>query len=153
MHLLHNVRTAGHLGRVKTWNRIKARFYWPAGMTNDVSRWCKSCMSCQKRKPGPGLGKSPMQHCTVYGPMECIAIDILGQLPTTDDGNRYIMVVGDYFSKWSEAYALRQHTAQTVADNLVTEFICRFGTPTRIHTDQGPEFESHLSQECVSYSI
>ncbi|CAC5378546.1 unnamed protein product [Mytilus coruscus] len=143
MHQLHNVRTAGHLGREKTLNRIKARFYWP-GMTDDVSRWCQSCMSCQKRKPGPGLGKSPMQHCTVYGPMECIAIDILGPLPTTDDGNWYIMVVGDYFSKWSETYALRQHTAQTVADKLVTEFICRFSTPTRIHTDQGPEFESHL---------
>lgn len=36
------------------------------------------------------------------------------------------------------------HTAQNVADKLVTEFICRYGTPLRIHTDQGREFESQL---------
>lgn len=36
------------------------------------------------------------------------------------------------------------HTAQIVADKLVTEFICRYGTPLRIHTDQGREFESKL---------
>lgn len=143
MHQLHNVRTAAHLGRDKTLNRIKSRFYWP-GMTEDVARWCQSCLPCQMRKPGPGVGRSPMQHCTVYAPMECIAIDIMGPLPTTDDGNRFIMVLGDYFSKWTEAYALPNHTAQAVADKLVTEFICRFGAPMRIHTDQGPEFESHL---------
>ena len=77
--------------------------------------------------------------------MEFIAIDILGPLPTTDDGNCFIMVVlCDYFSKWSEAYALPDHTAQAIANKLTTEFICRFGAPLRIHTDQRPEFESHI---------
>ena len=85
-----------------------------------------------------------MQHSTVYGPMDCIAIDILGPLPVTDNGNQYIMVVGDYFSKWQESYALQEHTALAVADKRVTEFICRFGTPSRIRTDQGREFKSHL---------
>lgn len=42
---------------------------------------------------------------------------------------------------------LKNHTAQSVADKLTTEFICRFGTPTRIHTDQGREFESNLFSE------
>lgn len=143
MHQLHNVRTAAHLGRDKTLTKMKSRFYWP-GMTDDVSRWCRSCLPCQRRKPGPGLGKSPLHHVTVYGPMEVIAIDIMGPLPVTDNGNQYIMVVADYFSKWTEAYAIKDHTAQTVADKLVTEFICRFGTPTRIHTDQGREFTSEL---------
>ena len=85
-----------------------------------------------------------MQHNTVNGPMECIAIDLMGPLPVTDRGNQYIMVVSEYFTKWTEAYALEEHCAQTVADKLVTEFISRFGTPCRIHTDQGREFESHL---------
>ncbi|CAG2213568.1 unnamed protein product [Mytilus edulis] len=57
------------------------------------------------------------------------------------------MVIGDYFSRWKEAFALPNHTALTVADKLTTEFICRFGTPTRIHTDQGREFESVLFAE------
>lgn len=61
-----------------------------------------------------------MQHATVYGSMECVAIDIMGPLPITDNGNQYIMVVADYFSKWTEAYALTDHTAQSVSDKLVT---------------------------------
>ena len=31
-----------------------------------------------------------------------------------------------------------------VADKLITEFICRFGCPLQIHSDQGKEFESNL---------
>ena len=56
------------------------------------------------------------------------------------------MVVTDYFTKWVEAYPIPDHTAQTVADKLVTEFICRLGMPQSIHTDQGREFESILFQ-------
>ena len=141
MQLLHGSRTSGHLGREKTLKKIQSRFYWP-GMTSDIARWCEMCTLCSQRRDGPG--KAPMQHKTVYGPMECIALDVIGPLPETDNGNQYILVIGDYFSKWMEGYAVPNHTAQTVADVLVTQFICRFGTPTRIHTDQGPEFESRL---------
>lgn len=153
MYQLHNNRTSGHLGREKTMQSIKNRFYWP-GMSDDIGRWCQSCQPCARKKPGPGIGKSPMQHVTVNGPLECIAIDIVGPLPMTSNDNQYIMVIGDYFSKWKEAFALSDHTAQTVADKLVTEFICRFGVPYRIHTDQGREFESELfSQICSLLGI
>ncbi|VDI22567.1 Hypothetical predicted protein [Mytilus galloprovincialis] len=143
LRLLHDCRTAGHFGRDRTLAKVRARFYWP-GMTTDITRWCQTCLLCQQRKPGPGLGKSPMQHRNVYRPMECIAIDLMGPLPITDHSNQYIMVVSDYFTKWTEAYPLKEHCAQTVADKLVTEFISRFGAPCRIHTDQGREFESKL---------
>ena len=43
--------------------------------------------------------------------MERVAVDIMGPLPKTNDGNLYIMVVGDYFSKWTESYPLKNHTA------------------------------------------
>lgn len=54
------------------------------------------------------------------------------------------MVVGDYFTKLKEAYALPNHTAYTVADKLCTESLCKYGVPRVIHTDQGREFESLL---------
>ena len=56
-------------------------------------------------------------------------------------------MVSDYFTKWVEAYALPDQTAQTVADVLVRDFICRFGAPTYLHSDQGKNFESHLLKE------
>ncbi len=58
-------------------------------------------------------------------PLEKIALDILGPLPTGKRGNKYILVVADYFTKWTEAYALRNHTAANVAKKLVEEFICK----------------------------
>lgn len=72
----------------------------------------------------------------------------------TEKQNEYIMVISDYFTKWKEAFALQDHTAQTVADVLITEFICRYGTPYRIHTDQEREFESQLfSEMCTKLDI
>ena len=85
-----------------------------------------------------------MQHVNTGSPLEMIAIDIVGPLPRTENGNEYIMVVTNYFTKWAEAYAVTDNTAQTVADKLLNEFVCRFGVPQCIHTDQGREFESHL---------
>ena len=147
MQQLHNNRIAGHLGREKTLKKIQSRFFWP-GMTSDIARWCESCDLCEQKKTGPK--KSPMQRNQVSNTLECIAIDILGPLPETDKGNKYILIVGDYFSKWIEGFSIKDHTAQTVADIIVTEFICRYGVPCRIHTDQGREFESELFSEMCS---
>ncbi|KAG5885997.1 hypothetical protein JTB14_025391 [Gonioctena quinquepunctata] len=60
----------------------------------------------------------------------------------------------DYFSKWAEAYALPNQEAITVADVLVKEWICRFGIPMELHSDQGRNFESNLFQEiCLLLNI
>lgn len=72
-------------------------------------------------------------------------MDIMGPLPETE--SRFILVLTDYFTKWTEAYALKDHMAETVARTLMDEFICQFGVPYSIHTDQGGEFESNLFKE------
>ena len=56
----------------------------------------------------------------------------------------YILVLADYFSQWAEAYALKDHTAPTIADVLVEQFVMRFGVPRSLHSDQDREFESDL---------
>lgn len=140
---LHSSKFSAHFGRDKTLELIKRRFYWP-NLSESVKRWCNSCNICAKGKPGPGKGKSPLKSSIPTYPLDRLAIDIMGPLPKTRDSNEYIMVVEDYFTKWTEAYAMQNHQALTVADKLVTEFICRFGCPSQIHTDQGREFESNL---------
>ena len=79
--------------------------------------------------------------------MERIAIDILGPLPETPWKNKLILVVGDYFTKWTESYPLPNQEATTVAEKLVNEFICRFGVPRELHSDQGRNFESKVFAE------
>ena len=74
-------------------------------------------------------------------------MDILGPLPETENGNVYICVVSDYFTKWAEAYAMPDHTAQTIAERLMHDLILKYGTPRVIHTDQGRDFESKLMRQ------
>ena len=70
-----------------------------------------------------------MVHYQVGAAMERIAVDIMGPLPVTNRGNKFVMVVGDYFTRWTECYAIPDHKAPTVATKLTEEFVARFGIP------------------------
>ncbi|MES9882407.1 MAG: transposase family protein, partial [Sedimenticola sp.] len=111
---------------------------------------CNDCVTCQARKMPAGPSKAPMQSYHVGMPMERVALDILGPLPETLRGNKYVLVVTDYFTRWAEAYPLRVITAASVATTLVEQFISRFGTPRIIHSDQGRQFESQLFTQLCS---
>ena len=63
----------------------------------------------------------------VRAPVERIALDILAPLSVTLQGSEYILVLSDYFTKWTECYAISNQEATTVADKQVNEFISRFG--------------------------
>ena len=78
---------------------------------------------------------------------ERIAIDVMGELPETVNGNKYILVLSDYFTKWTQAFAIKDQTASTVADVLLTHCFNFFGMPRWIHSDQGRNFESELFKE------
>ena len=64
----------------------------------------------------------------------------------TYNGNRYILVISDYFSRWVEAFGMPDQEASTVPDCLVQGFVSRFGVPSQIHSDQGAQFQSNLFQ-------
>ena len=108
-----------------------------------MEQWQRQCDECAQVKPGP-RHRANMTSMTVGSPMDRVAMDILGELPETPRGNKYILVLSDYFTKWCEAFPLPDQTAYTVADVVVQQFITRFGTPRVIHTDQGKNFESEL---------
>ena len=143
---LHNGPAGGHLGVNKTLEKIRARFYF-LNLPQVVEKWCRQCELCSSRKSPSKRPRAPMQLSMASSPMERIAMDILGPLPATSRGNKYILVVGDYFSKWKEAYPMPNMEATTIATFLVNEFICRFGVPQYLHTDQGRNFEASLMKE------
>ena len=78
-------------------------------------------------------------------------MDIMGPFPESSNGNSYVLVAGDYFTKWMEAYAIPNQEATTVARKLVDELFCRFSPPERLHSDQGRQFEGQVMQEICKF--
>lgn len=142
---LHDGISGGHFGIKKTLEKVRERFYW-LNCKEDVKDWCRKCRLCASVNGPRGSRRAPMKQYNVGSPMERVAIDIAGPFPETEDGNKYILVAMDYFSKWVEAYAIPNQEAATVADVLVKEMFCRFGIPLELHSDQGRNFESSLFQ-------
>ena len=86
--------------------------------------WLSQCVACIKRKSPVGrhhpLGNIPTGHR-----WDRIAMDILDVCYPTPEGFRYILVIADYFSKWTEAFPMKNKYADTVADILVENIILR----------------------------
>ncbi|XP_067667689.1 uncharacterized protein [Haliotis asinina] len=149
----HSGKAGGHFAYMKTLSKVRKRFYWH-GMSDQLRSLCSTCKTCAARRKPTRKSKAPLQQYSVGAPLERLAMDILGPFPVTESGNRVICVVGDYYTKWVEAYALPNQEAKTVARALVEQFICRFGVPQEIHTDQGRNFESELFSEiCRIFDI
>ena len=136
----------GHLGVEKTVSKIKERFYWP-GMHQEVDQWIRTCPSCATRKSAPQRNRGPLQTIKAGYPLQVVAVDILGPLMESVAGKSYILVAGDYFTKWMEAYAIPNQEAVTVARKLVDQTFCRFSPPEQLHSDQGKQFESAVLHE------
>ena len=148
LHQLHDLRISGHLGIQRTIARVQRRFYWP-GCSLDVAQWCAQCPQCMGRKGKPAPSRLPMSSRPTGAPFERIGIDILDTRQKTARGFQYILVVSDYFTKYTDAFPLRRHTARIVADILATRYFNYHGVPMVIHSDQGTEFESKLFRALV----
>ena len=79
-------------------------------------------------------------------PFDQIAMDLIGPLPRSRKGNRFILSIVDYATRYPEAIALSSAVASRVAKELVTIF-SRVGIPSEILSDQGANFMSILLQE------
>ena len=88
-----------------------------------------------------------MAQYNVGASMKRIAVDVLGPLPTSESGNKYLLIVADYFSKWTGAFPIPHQEATKVAEVLVKEVVSRFGVPLSLHSDQGRNFESAVFSE------
>ena len=145
LRLAHEVPMAGHLGVTKTKDRVLQRYYWP-GVFKDVAQYCRSCEVCQRSTPRRPLRAEMIPMPLMTRPFERIAMDIVGPLPQSKSGNRFILTIVDYATRYPEAIALPSTEASRIAKELVTYF-SRVGIPEEILSDQGANFMSGLLQE------
>lgn len=134
----------GHLGRDKTLDLVRDRFYWPR-MTTYVEEWIQKCDRCIRRKT-PANIRAPLINIKTTQPLELVCIDYLS-LEKSKGGFENILVITDHFTRYAQAIPTRNQTAQTTAQALINHFIVHYGLPQRIHSDQGANFMSKLMTE------
>lgn len=153
LELNHDHMTAGHLGISKTLARIQERYYW-RHLIHDVTAHVNSCLTCAKQKV-KGSSKAPLQSMPVPELIwETLAMDILGPVTESTNGNRYILVISDYATRYVIACPMPDQTAKTVATAFVKEVLLKYGGPGKVLTDQGRQFTSGLYAEvCKLFNI
>ena len=147
MAVAHDTIMAGHLLVGKTLDRICSSFFWP-GVSGDVTRYCRSCDLCQRTQSKGKVTKVPLQKMPIIEtPFSKVAIDLMGPFdPVTDNGNRYVLTLVDYATRYPEAKALKTTDTPVVAEALL-EMYSRLGLPREVLSDNGPQFISDLMKE------
>ena len=144
--VIQETHLLAHAGVQKTLKRVQLNWYWP-GMTAEIRRYVGQCEICQRSKTG---GLQPVQgrrRLHAGRPWQKLAVDLVGPLPPTARGNKWVLVLSDHFTKWQDAFALPDATAPTVASILEERVFCYFGLPEQLHSDQGAQFEGELMIE------
>ena len=144
--IAHSIPLAGHLGVEKTRDRLLAHYFWP-NIYKDVQQFCKTGRKLRSEK----AALKPILPTGI--PFKKIGIDIVGPLPRSNKGNRFILTVADFATRYPEASPIPSQTAEVVVDAL-NELFSRVGIPDEIVSDQGNNFMSSLiTQLCETLGI
>jgi len=96
---MHECPIGGHQGVQRTYDRLKLYVTWP-GMFQDVEDYIRECEVCQKNKfTGPYVKTTFQGMDTQYQPWDKLYLDIVGPLPMTEEGYKYILTFQHNLSK------------------------------------------------------
>ncbi|BHF74595.1 hypothetical protein SprV_0501768100 [Sparganum proliferum] len=107
----------GHVGIHKTEWAVRRRYYWP-NLRRYVWDFIRYCTLCNQLKPPPHLNRAPLQPILTGYPNELVGVDIIGPIAPSVRGNRYILVMVDFFTKMAEVEPLPNMSADTVAQAI-----------------------------------
>jgi hypothetical protein len=128
-----------HFNTKKTYEELKDKVWWD-GMYKDTKIYCDSCKKCGARNSPAGNQKGIIKMVDVTRKGEMIAIDLMTPGPETREGNKHVLVITEYATKYALAIPIPDKTAITVAKTLWDRWICIFGCPEKLISDNGGEF-------------
>ena len=134
----------GHFGVRRTESLLKLNYTW-CNMRADIEEHIRNCLECTKFQAK--FNQDPALHPIPVEPRvwHTVGMDLMGPFPTSVSGKRFAIVAIDYFSKWVEAKALYGQSAEEAAQFL-TELLDRFGSMSRLRTDQGRHFQGAFTR-------
>ncbi len=145
--VLHWAHTRMHNGGSRMLANITNRYWW-IGLRSDIQLFTKSCHACQLVKSNAKLNpykSGSIQTFSATHPFELLSIDIVGPLPLTDGGNRYIVSMIDKFSRFCLLVPVSDIKTTTVL-KAYERWITLFGPPSAILSDNGSQFISEMFQ-------
>jgi Integrase zinc binding domain len=95
LRLEHFPVVAGHPGVSKMYASMRRKFSWK--MYKDVEETVRHCTVCAKNCVTEQKRTSFLKLIPVDGPLEFVSMEILGPLPKTEHGNRFLLVISDRF--------------------------------------------------------
>jgi len=147
----HDHPTAGHPGAATTYLNVSRHYWWP-GMTTFVNEYVKGCGKCQQNKINRRPWKGPLMPIagpTDPRPFAQISMDLLTDLPPSEDGYDTLLVVLDHGqTKGLVLIPTRKTVTSTGTAGLLNDNVFRrFGLPETIISDRDPRFASAVFQE------
>ncbi|GFT27071.1 hypothetical protein TNCV_4675911 [Trichonephila clavipes] len=143
---------AGHYGAEGTYTRIAKNYYW-TGMRKNITDYVKNCSDCIKYKASNQKPSGLLQTPVPVQRFETLAIDLIGPLPESKDGKKWILIIENCTTKWVELFALPNATAKECAITLIEEVLLRYGIPRHLISDNGTQFVSAVMQQIYLLNI
>lgn len=147
----HSSAAAGHMGTLKTYERVARRFWWP-GMRADVTSYCKDCASCQRNKNSRNATQGHLNPVEIPPRrFHTISVDFVTGLPPSRRGNNAIFTITDKLSKLVRLVEMKfggnASGAEQVARLFVDHWWRSHGTPAKIISDRDTRFTSKFWEE------
>ena len=139
LYVAHHPRLAGHPGATHMYYTLGREYYWPH-MASDAFSTLRNCTSCAATCRTLVKNQKDLKLIPAAGPLEFVAMDLLGPLPKAAHGNQHILVITDRFSKLTRSIPLRTTTASVVANAFLDNWVYVSGAPRYVLTDNGPQF-------------
>lgn len=144
----HDNPLSGHQGIHRMLGRIGAQYKW-AGMTRDIKDYVRKCDICQTTKFSKNKIEPMRVTSTASRPWEIIHLDIVGPLPESSEGYKYILTFQDQLTKFFGAFPIMETKAEVVANTFAEKIVLQYGIPEYILSDQGANFLSHTMTQVL----
>ena len=136
-----------HYGADKIFLLIKDLIYWK-NMFRDIRKILAKCDVCLRTKFPNRYYQGAMQNIIPKGKNDLVAIDLYGPLPKTAYGNRFVMVIVNVFTKFTQVYAVNKPNARNCLKHL-RKYLELIGNCQRVLTDHGTQFTSSVWRDTL----